>query len=122
MLEILKTDGVWKCAPTGGLVRVWSDLPNYIYKENDVPFWFGPHFNLGMDYGLRQAFIARFKIKKIQEIIEVFREPFNDIDPSFRGRGLLMASFDDEADAIVFRLAMPSANPNNFRLQLEDEH
>ena len=115
----LETEGVWKIV-SGGMVRVWATLPEYVWNDCDVPFWFGPHYHLSLLPAERDEFIRRHKILKIIQIVEVFREPFNDVDSSFRGRGYLIASFATPTDALLFKLAIPSTKPPNFRLSLDE--
>ena len=113
MMEIFKTDGKWRI-PGGGLVTDWSKRPEYVYQENDVPFYFGPHYNYGNLDGM-DAFVRDNKIVEVIEIIEVFREPYTDVDSSFRGRGLLVARFANELDAMMFKMTVPHPEPVGFR-------
>ena len=97
------TEGTWRI-PGGGLVSVWATLPEFIPTDTDVQFKFGPLYNWGMDTEERRLFVTENRILKIIEIVEVFREPFNDVDGSFRSRHRLVASFGNVSDAILFKM------------------
>ena len=105
VLSDFETTGVWK-AITGGLVHDWSRQPGFEATELDVPFTWNPSYNWGITAEEREEFRTKYKIRNIREIVEVFREPFNDVDASFKGRTLLVATFESDTDAIYFRLAM----------------
>jgi len=116
-MSIFETSGVWRVVQ-GGLVTKWATLPEYRRHELDVPFWFGPHYNYGQTFEQRDEFIKRYRIPSIFEIVEVFREPHNDVDPSFRGRALLIARFRYATDALVFKMGVPNPEPSDFRVHL----
>ncbi len=113
MNSVFETEGTWRI-PGGSLVTLWAARPEFTPTECDVPFWFGPHYNYG-DLDGMTAFIRDNKITSITEIVEVFREPRNDVDSFFRGRSLLVARFKDIIDAMMFKMAVPHPEPVDFQ-------
>lgn len=117
MLSIFETEGVWKVRGSG-LVHSWHNKPTYVHVETDVPFDFGPPYHYGLTVEERDEFVRKHKIQDLKEIIEIFREPTSDMDGTFRGRSLLIASFANINDALMFKLFIPSPNPRDFRVHL----
>jgi len=102
-LSLFETEGTWRRIG-GGLVHLWSERPEFIPSDLDVPFWFGQHYNWGMPHEEQEAFLKQYRIVDLFEIVEVFNEPYNDVDPTFKGRQFLVACFTDAKDAIYFRM------------------
>jgi hypothetical protein len=100
-----ETEGVWRI-PGGRLVTVWAALPEYIPTDTDVPFKWGPNYNMGQHHEVRERFLTENKVVGLFEIVEVFREPWNDADGSFKGRTLLVAKFQCLNDAIMFKMRL----------------
>lgn len=112
MMEIFKTEGTWRILPAG-LVREYAKLEEYVPNDCEVPFYFGHHYNYG-DLDGMVRFKSEHNIQEIFEIIEVFREPYNDVDAAFRGRSLLIARLATDLEALVFKLAVPHPEPVRF--------
>lgn len=90
---------------TSGLIYDWLSLPDYVSQETDVSFSWSDNFHYGNMvsqilhwkrlYGLIDCFIT----------LEIYRQPINDYDGSFRGPDVLIARFPDKKSAMHFKLA-----------------
>jgi hypothetical protein len=116
----LETEGTWLVL-TGGLVRHWLPanpflrLRTYFPAENDVLFWYGPLYNMSKTSKEIDDFLSLYHIRKMFEIVEVFREPWGDVDGGFKGRTFLVTQFDNAEDAAFFRETVASSPAHKSR-------
>ena len=103
--------GTWRIISQGRgllftpkMIHVWADVPEYIPQEFDIHFNWGPHYNWSISSQQIKEWLDQLHVVSLKEIVEVFREPFNDVDASFKGRSLLIASFANITDAIYFKM------------------